>query len=140
MIPFAILLLAVAQPTGSTELDCDDTSTQHELNRCAAIEYEQADAELNRVWGELRKLMQGRDEAVTDGRPSSWQVLRRAQQSWIEFRDAHCRLEGYDARGGSMEPLLVSNCLERLTRARVEQLEALQTNQISGEPKRSKER
>lgn len=141
MTPFAILLLAITQfSAAAPDLDCDNAMTQHAMNRCAAIAYERADAELNNLWREVRQQMRDQEEVVDDGRPSSWETLLEAQRSWIVFRETHCRLEGYDARGGSLEPLLVSSCLEKLTRQRIEQLEALQVNQISGEPKTRVER
>ena len=41
-----------------------------------------------------------------DDRPGDEATLREAQRAWVAFRDAHCRLEGYEARGGTMEPLV----------------------------------
>ncbi len=62
--------------------------------------------------------MQGADAALLAG-----------QRGWIAYRDGHCELAGWEAHGGSMEPMLVSGCLERLTRERTKQLREF----ISGE-------
>jgi methylmalonyl-CoA mutase len=42
----------------------------------------------------------------------------------LQFRDAHCEYEGLTERGGSLEPLVVSQCMTRLTRERINQLSA----------------
>ena len=45
-----------------------------------------------------------------------------AQRAWLIFRDAHCTVEGYEARGGSMEPMVYNGCRARITRERTAQL------------------
>ena len=54
--------------------------------------------------------------AVADG------ALRAAQRAWIGYRDGQCTLVGFEARGGTMEPMLVSGCKATLTRARTKEL------------------
>ena len=61
----------------------------------------------------------------SDTRPGWFASLLEAQRAWIAFRDAHCRVDGYMARGGSLEPLLVSTCKTALTKARTAQLQEL---------------
>jgi uncharacterized protein YecT (DUF1311 family) len=48
--------------------------------------------------------------------------LREAQRAWVSFRDAQCRLESFEARGGSMQPMLDSGCRAAVTRARTAEL------------------
>jgi uncharacterized protein YecT (DUF1311 family) len=57
-----------------------------------------------------------------DGRPGYEETLKKAQRAWIAYRDAVCEYEGYEARGGTMEPMLVNGCLARLTRTRTKEL------------------
>ena len=52
-------------------------------------------------------------------------ALKRAQRSWIGYRDGQCELAGFEARGGSMEPMLVSGCLADLTRKRTAELKSV---------------
>ena len=40
----------------------------------------------------------------------------------MKRRDASCDYEGFQARGGTMEPMLVAMCLARLTEERTKQL------------------
>ena len=131
----AALLLVAQEPL--PQVDCGMAETQAAMNRCAFQAYERADTDLNDVWSDVRRTMQDRDRRsdYDDGEPGSWPSLLAAQRAWIAYRDAHCRLASYDARGGSLQPLLRSTCMTRLTEARTAQLRSLLTNQVSGEPK-----
>ena len=112
--------------------DCDDPQAQQEMNWCAAQEFDRADKALNRQWAVTASRMKERDDRRESGalperddRPGHFDTLLDAQRAWLKFRDAHCRAEGYYARGGSLEPLLVSTCKTKLTEARTEQLAQL---------------
>ncbi len=116
----ASLLLAAQEP------DCSDPQNQAEMNECAAIDFERADAELNRIWPRLLAGAREADADINrefDDRPTGEKVLREAQRAWITFRDQHCAYEGYEARGGSMESLLYHGCRARLTQERIKQLQ-----------------
>ncbi len=136
MIQFLAPILVMLQAEPGTQQpnpdwNCDDPIRQQEMNWCAAREYAVADAALNVQWGITSQTMKRRDESQKrydpdgDGRPGYFQTLLEAQRAWIEYRDAHCRSDGYYARGGSMEPLLVSTCKTALTKERTRQLAEL---------------
>lgn len=130
----ALALALQAASPAAEDPDCAAAITQTAMNICAAQAYERADAELNEVWRELRGVAKAADEYPhTDGQPGHWATLLEAQRAWLGYRDAHCRLVGYDARGGSLQPLLVANCRAELTRERTRSMRALLTNQVSGE-------
>ena len=120
-----IAALAAAQPSWQ-EHHCANPRNQAEMNACAAIDFENADAELNAVWREAIDSARAADAELNrefDQRPTTEEKLREAQRAWIVFRDAHCTVEGYDeARGGSMEPMIYDGCRARLTRERTSQL------------------
>ena len=96
------LALLAAQPSPAEEWHCDNPQAQMEMNACAAIDFERADAELNAEY--RRAIASARDadrefDGAGDRRPGDEATLREAQRAWIAFRDAQCRLEGYeDAR------------------------------------------
>ena len=56
---------------------------------------------------------------------SKEKALLASQRAWISYRDAQCELEGFSMRGGTAEPLMVSSCLETLTKQRTEELKRL---------------
>ena len=118
-----LLLLA-----GAPVIDCENAMTQADMNQCAAESYKTADAELNAQWKLAAAAMKLRDEnfeSEYDSRSGYFDTLLQAQRAWLVYRDAHCRSEGYFARGGSMEPMLVSSCLAQMTLDRTEQLKEL---------------
>lgn len=125
-------LLFLSQTIGLPPCDyaAAERGVQQEMNLCAAHDFRMADRALNEQWRITSKAMKERDRAraewtPTDERPSYFNTLLEAQRAWISFRDAHCRLEGYEARGGSLEPLLVSTCKTHLTKLRTEELRTL---------------
>lgn len=118
------ILLAAAQP----QWNCDDPQVQQEMNWCAAKSYEAADAALNRQWPRTVAAMKERDarlDRAYDDRPGYFETLLEAQRAWLKYRDAHCASEGFWARGGSLEPLLVATCKRKLTEERTQQLQYL---------------
>ena len=117
------LMLLAAVP------NCDDPQTQSAMTACAGAAFKAADVALNAQWKVTHGFMKERDAAIgaadADGRPGYAAALLEAQRAWLEFRDAQCGVEGYAARGGSMEPMLVNSCLADLTRRRTDQLKDL---------------
>lgn len=132
MIASLILALSVQQPAPpNPNWNCDDPQVQQEMNWCAGRDFEIADDRLNSQWREVAALMKARDAdfatygADHDTREGFYESLLEAQRGWLRYRDAHCRVEGYEFRGGSMEALLVNTCKARLTRMRTEELRQL---------------
>ena len=126
---FLPLLAQSAQPP-VPEWNCADPQVQQEMNWCAGQQYEAADARLNAQWAITAEVMKKRDAewaelGSSDTRPGFFKSLLESQRSWLRYRDAHCRLDGYAARMGSLESLLVSTCKTRLTRLRTEELISL---------------
>ena len=128
MITIFVLALALqgSLETRHREHNCNSPMTQMDMNFCAAIDFERADAELNAAWRAAIAGARAADREIDrryNVRPTSEAKLREAQRAWIVFRDAHCTLQGYDeARGGSMEPMVYEGCRAALTRERIGQL------------------
>ena len=122
------LLLLLAQPAAEAEADeCDDPQTQMALNLCALAYYEAADAELNQVWADVVTVMRAADAARERGdrQPGYYETLLEAQRAWLKYRDAECMSQSFMARGGTMQPMLDSQCKAYLTEERTEQLRSL---------------
>ncbi|WP_119256835.1 lysozyme inhibitor LprI family protein [Shinella zoogloeoides] len=131
LLASAALLLSSAFAMAQAEepeVDCDNAMTQADMNICARRDYEEADKALNVAY---RKAMAAAQTMDADARGMGEQyvgavnALKNAQRAWIGYRDGQCELAGFEARGGSMEPLLVSGCLADLTRKRTEELKAV---------------
>lgn len=128
MISLTLAMLLSAQ---DPQWNCANPQVQQEMNYCAAQDAERADAELNTVYRTAIASAQAADReyasyltgvAGRSGEPGEEASLREAQRAWVAFREAHCRLESYEARGGSMQPMIDGNCRATLTRARTAEL------------------
>ncbi len=129
-----LLMMGINDDLPVCDQDASDRGVQQAMNICAHRDYLIADAELNAQWLVAREHMRGLDVSFSQysdteqtNRPGYFETLLEAQRAWLAYRDAHCRSEGYEARGGSLEPLLVSTCKTALTQQRTEQLRELTT-------------
>lgn len=107
---------------------CDNAQYQIEMNLCAAREFEGVDAALNEQWAETAARMKALDAEVDgehDKQPGHFETLLEGQRAWLKYRDAQCLSESFMARGGSMQPMLVSQCMTYMTVLRTEQLRDL---------------
>ena len=119
MITFLLVSLAAVNP-------CEGAESQYASTQCAVGDFKRADRQLNVQFQVALGAAEKRDKSQatrpSDGRQSNTNALRNAQRSWLLFRNAHCTVEGYWGRGGTIEPMLVNFCLARITRERTEQL------------------
>lgn len=90
---------------------------------CAGLDYDKADKELNRIWPAIKAAAQESDAATGDGKTEFLDALMASQRAWIAYRDAQCAWQGFEAHGGSMEPMLVNGCLAALTEQRIKDLQ-----------------
>ena len=100
---------------------CAQPNTQIEMNRCAFIGYQREDAAMTAQWRKTLAYMRSRDRDAnsnSDKRPSYGDTLLESQRAWLRYRDTECAIEGYAARGGSMEPMLIATCKATMTTAR----------------------
>lgn len=94
---------------------CDKPETQLDLNYCAKSQFDKDDAGLNDVYGRLK-------ESYAKI-PSAKGALTKAQRAWVIFRDAECTLDAVGEEGGSIQPMIFTQCLSRLTLLRTGQLQ-----------------
>ena len=104
------LLMGVSAQKRAAKNPCDDAKTQLDMNFCADKKFQAADAELNRVYKQLM--------AKAENDPK----LKAAEVSWLKYRDDNCDYESALYEGGSMRPLIYSSCMERMTKARTDEL------------------
>ncbi|VVM75367.1 lysozyme inhibitor LprI family protein [Pseudomonas fluorescens] len=93
-------------------VDCDNAADQATMNQCAAQQHKAADKELNALYQQIT--------ARLTANPDSKKLMVSAQRAWIAFRDAECKFSASGVGGGSVYPLIFSNCITDLTKARVE--------------------
>ena len=118
----AVALVLMAMPARADDaLDCKEPLDQNTMTRCAGSDFEKADKELNELWPELKVDAEANDKDT--GKHEYADALLASQRAWIVFRDAECIWQGYEAHGGSLEPMIVNGCSARLTRDRIKQLQ-----------------
>lgn len=88
--------------------ECSTASTQAEMNSCSAQQYQAADKMLNQTYQAAFKRAPAPQQAL----------LKKAQQAWITLRDADCAFIGSGTEGGSVQPMIVNQCLAEKTRER----------------------
>ena len=115
-----ILFLCAGPAYGDDKLDCKDPQDQNSMTRCAGLDYDKADRELNKLWPSLKSSAEDADKD-TD-KHEYVNALLASQRAWIAYRDAECTWEGFQAHGGSLEPMLVNGCSARVTRERIKEL------------------
>lgn len=107
------------------EPDCKAPETQADMTFCAGKDYDEADSQLNAEYQKVRKQLAARDKSADESGKGASEALVAAQRAWVAFRDANCDAFGFQARGGTMEPMLVSSCLADMSRKRADELRQL---------------
>ncbi len=100
----------------AAQAGCGNRSTPAAMNKCAHDTYKSTDSRMNRVYRMAMRVQKSDHK----------QALRKAQRSWMAFRDNACKSYSHMGDAGSTRPLLYSDCLSRLTNERTKMLE-LQT-------------
>lgn len=106
---------ALLLSTAALADDCDNAQTQADMNTCAATQLKAADAKLN---GAYTTAMKRAPDATKT-------LLKTAQQKWIALRDADCALISSGTEGGSVQPMIHTQCLTDKTVERTAWLESL---------------
>ena len=119
---FSISLCTVLSVSAAAAQDCSNPTSQSEMNHCAYAAYQAADEDLNLAYRMAMDSAKQMDQYLAPGEVTNSEMLRDAQRAWIPFRDKACAAESNLARGGTMQSMLVSSCMERLTRQRTEDL------------------
>jgi uncharacterized protein YecT (DUF1311 family) len=109
---------------------CDAATTQADMNQCSAEEYRKADAHLNAVYKNLVRLLQkdtGEAAQQSGGeqrKPETpaVQKLRAVQRQWIQYRDLHCGAVRAQYEGGTISPMIWTQCMTETTNHRIEEL------------------
>lgn len=124
LILFATLV-ATTPPAVAQDANCTDPQSTLEMKICASRNLEAADFDLNTNYQKARASMREMDKMLEGNLAGAEIALRDAQRLWIKYRDAACDAEGFTVRGGTLEGLIITTCLERLTRQRSRELRLL---------------
>lgn len=94
--------------------NCD--RDQYSMNMCAVYKFVAEDIKLNKLYErQLALLKEDTDEAES---------LKKAQKSWVRFRDLDCEYIASGAGGGSIGIMLIQNCKRERTIERIRHIES----------------
>ncbi len=126
MIRFAalILVLFAALPAQAQMQACASAQTQTDMNTLAAGQYQKDDAAMNQIYQRLLA-------KLTDLQQK--QLLVDAERAWITYRDQECAFETSGSAGGSIHPMIQSDCLDEKTTVHTAEL-SRQLNCKEGDP------
>ncbi|WP_223218014.1 lysozyme inhibitor LprI family protein [Rhizobium wenxiniae] len=130
MLCGCVLLLDAPTSAQQVQPDCEEPQTQADMTICAGQDLADADKALNAQYQVTRRVLKERDADASTELKGGVEALVKAQRAWLAYRDAQCASVGFQARGGSMEPMLISMCEADLTRKRTAELKALVDNMM----------
>jgi uncharacterized protein YecT (DUF1311 family) len=111
-----LLLLSWAAQAGDMPpppVDCKAAATQMELDYCAGLDFKAADAKLNALYQTLTAKYNTNNQAL----------LRDAEEKWLAWRDSECAYETALTVGGTIHPMLETECDTTKTNDRIKELE-----------------
>ena len=106
---------------------CPNAKSQLDLNDCYGNLYQSADAQLNATYnnivGFVKKnlLLAQHDDnaALITHNETSLNKLLAAQRAWLAYRDANCDSIKFQYEGGSIQPMIWSQCMADATQQRI---------------------
>ncbi|MEZ8107926.1 lysozyme inhibitor LprI family protein [Vibrio splendidus] len=95
-------------------IDCENAMNTIEINQCAAIELESAQAELDKYLAASFEHNAYDAELVAS--------IKKAQESWQAYMSAHCNSVYTQWRDGSIRGLMALSCKTTLTKQRTHEV------------------
>jgi uncharacterized protein YecT (DUF1311 family) len=108
--PIAAMVLIVMPAARAA--DCGNASTQMDMDVCAETAFKADDATLNQLYKQIKTRL---GDAA-----SQQKQLVAAQRAWVAFRDAECNFVASGVEGGSIYPMIVTDCRDELTKHRIQ--------------------
>ncbi len=115
-------LLPLAAQAQEHEDPCANAESTMEINDCMRGVFEQADAELNRVYRAVMASIDEADHVPADKRKEWKQQLREAQRDWVSFKEKDCEVVYYEWWLGSGANAAALGCLISKTETRTNDL------------------
>jgi uncharacterized protein YecT (DUF1311 family) len=107
----AIASSPIAADSPRQPINCNNPQSV-DVDRCAQIAYEAADAQLNQSYQVLKESLNAQEQ----------QQLTEVELAWIEFRDRHCDFKS--SAETTTQPTVRYQCLTEATQRRTEELRA----------------
>ncbi len=121
---FALILTLLWTTASHAQEDpCPEAETTVEINQCLKQLYEQADAELNRVYRAVTAHIDEADHMPAETRQQWKNQLREAQRNWIAFKETDClEVVAYEWWQGTGATAATLGCMIEKTETRTNAL------------------
>jgi uncharacterized protein YecT (DUF1311 family) len=116
-----ILFAALACPAFAVEGPCRNVPKDPEFTACWHEEFKKSEAEVAR---RLRVLA----ERHHKDEPNLHRLMNKAQQAWLGWREAACRVDTYESKGGSGFCVYWDRCRIKMNQARATELQDMIDN------------
>ena len=116
-----ILFAALACPAFAVEGPCRNVPKDPEFTACWHEEFKKSEAEVAR---RLRVLA----ERHHKDEPNLHRLMTKAQQAWLVWREAACRVDTYESKGGSGFSVYWDQCRIKMNQARATELQDMIDN------------
>jgi len=115
-IIFLLLLLVLGSKIKAQNTNpCATMATQEEITACAIVQYNETETAMDSIY----------QHAVNQAGPNYKNHIRNMHETWKSYVSAACSCETFPFAGTTLETLMRYQCLNRLTRAYMQQLQQL---------------
>ncbi len=118
---FLIVLLSAAWPARAADEPCANVPRDPQFSACWSEQFKKSDAAVQqrlRVLAERHR----REE------PELAKLMTRAQQTWLAWREASCRVDTFESKGGSGFSVTWDRCRIKMNEARAAELQRMIDN------------
>ncbi|MFJ7796782.1 lysozyme inhibitor LprI family protein [Pseudomonas sp. NPDC096950] len=116
-----LLMAALLFPVSvlAAQVGCGETSTSQQVDVCAKLAKDAADADLNSSYKKLLNRVKTQYEADQNMGDSFMTKLKESQRAWLKLRDTNCALEAFEIEAGQPAYVTtVNNCIARMSMER----------------------
>jgi len=110
-----VLIGSASVPVVAAGADCEKATTQHEIEECSRAEFESTSRALETAYNGYLTSLAGHER----------DLLGRAQEAWLRYRDANCEASAAAYAGGSLAATELVACKKRLTHERLAELKRI---------------
>ena len=115
---FPILFTTLAWPAVAAENPCQNVEKDPALTACWSEEFKKSEAEVAR---RLRVLA----ERHRKEEPNLDRLMTKAQRAWLVWREAACRVNTYESKGGTGFSVYWDGCRIKMNEARAIELQEM---------------
>ena len=111
-----VIRLANTQIKGYVDCNDKEAATTASMRYCAHRAFEKSHRQLEQEIKDIQTFLIKQQKAE-----QKWLFIT-SQNHWMQFRNQHCSIYWRQYQGGSLQPLIFTDCLTRLTDKRLQEI------------------